>query len=147
MDLQKLLKIIAATVGVVSISFLTIVISAGDEAIKAGSSSSTVNTYMFLAYFVLAVTVLLVITFTILNITSNASSFKSTLAFVGAFFLLAFICYFVLASGSEVTLKNGSTLTVNESKLVGAGLYLFYMLAFVAGGIMLFFGLKKSFNK
>jgi hypothetical protein len=44
-------------------------------------------------------------------------------------------------------LKDGSMLSVSQSKLVGAGLYLFYALAFVAGGTMLFFGVKKSLNK
>jgi hypothetical protein len=38
-------------------------------------------------------------------------------------------------------------LSVAQSKLVGAGLYLFYSLAVVAGGTMLFFGVKKSLNK
>jgi hypothetical protein len=31
--------------------------------------------------------------------------------------------------------------------MVGAGLSLFYILAFIAAGIMLFFGIKKSLNK
>ena len=42
MDLQKLLKIIAAVVGVVSIIFLVTIIFAGDDAIKAGESASSV---------------------------------------------------------------------------------------------------------
>ena len=53
----------------------------------------------------------------------------------------------MFASGVETMLKDGSMLSVAQSKLVGTGLYFFYTLAFIAGGTMLFFGVKKSLNK
>jgi hypothetical protein len=46
-----------------------------------------------------------------------------------------------------MVLKDGSVLTVSQSKLVGAGLYLFYFLSVIAAGTMLYFGVKKSLNK
>ena len=143
MDLQKLLKIVAAVVGVLSIVFLVSIISTGDDAIKAGEAASSVNTFMYVAYFILAVAVLAVLVFTIFNLISNAAGLKKTLMSVGAFLVLALICYFILATGTEAVLKDGSILTESESKLVGAGLYLFYALAIVAGGTMLGFGIKK----
>ena len=57
------------------------------------------------------------------------------------------VCYFIFASGNEMILKDGSILTVSQSKLVGAGLYLFYFLSVIAAGTMLYFGVKKSLNK
>ena len=147
MDLQKKLKIVAAIVGLFSIGFLALIVSKGDDAIKAGESASSVSTYMFIAYFVLAIAVLAVLIFTVINLISNAAGLINTIISIGAFILLALICYFVFASGVETVLKDGSVLTVSESKLVGAGLYLFYVLAFVAGGTMMFFGVKKSLNK
>ena len=147
MDLQKLLKIVAAVVGVISIIFLVMIISSGDDAIKAGEGALSVSTYMLIAYFVLLIAVLAVVIFTVINLISNAAGLKNTLISIVAFILLALICYFVFASGVETILKDGSVLTVTESKLVGAGLNLFYALAFVAGGTMLFFGVKKSLNK
>ena len=144
MDLQKLLKIIAAVVGVVSIMFLVTIISAGDDAIKAGESATSVSTYMYVAYFILAIAVLAVVFFTVKNLVSNAAGLKNTLISIGAFVVLALICYFVLASGTETVLKDGSILTEGQSKLVGAGLYLFYTLALGAAGTMLFFGVKKT---
>lgn len=147
MDLQKILKIVAAIVGLFSIGFLALIISTGDNAIKAGEGALSVNTYMLIAYFVLAIAVLAVVIFTVINLISNAAGLKNTLISIGAFILLALMCYFVFASGVETMLKDGSVLTVTESKLVGAGLNLFYALAFVAGGTMLFFGVKKSLNK
>jgi hypothetical protein len=143
MDLQKLLKIVAAVVGVLSIVFLVSIISTGDDAIKAGEGASSVNTFMYVAYFILAIAVLAVVLFTVVNLISNAAGLKNTLISVGAFLLLALICYFVFATGTETVLKDGSILTEGESKLVGTGLYLFYGLGIVAGGTMLGFGIKK----
>jgi hypothetical protein len=147
MDLQKLLKIVAAVVGLLSIAFLVTIISTGDDAIKAGDGAASVGTYMYLAYFILAAAIVSVVFFTLSNLISNAASLKNTLIAIGAFVFLALICYFVFASGVETMLKDGTMLSITQSKLVGAGLYLFYSLAFVAGGTMLFFGVKKSFNK
>ncbi|CAI8410095.1 hypothetical protein N9K85_02075 [Flavobacteriaceae bacterium] len=143
MDLQKLLKIVAAVVGVLSIVFLVSIISTGDDAIKAGEGASSVNTFMYVAYFILAIAVLAVVLFTVVNLISNAAGLKNTLISVGAFLVLALICYFVFATGTETVLKDGSILTEGESKLVGTGLYLFYALGIVAGGTMLGFGIKK----
>ena len=147
MNSQKLLKIVAAVVGVLSIAFLVTIISTGDDAIKAGDGAASVGTYMYLAYFILAAAVLSVVFFTFSNLISNAAGLKNTLIAIGAFISLALICYFVFASGVETMLKDGSMLSVSQSKLVGAGLYLFYTLAFVAGGTMLFFFFIKSLNK
>lgn len=147
MDLQKLLKIVAAVVGLLSIAFLVTIISKGDDVIKAGDGVASVGAFMYVAYFILAAAVVSVVFFTLSNLISNAASLKNTLIAIGAFTLLAIICYFVFASGVETMLKDGTMLSVAQSKLVGAGLYLFYSLAVVAGCTMLFFGVKKSLNK
>ena len=147
MDLQKLLKIVAAVVGLLSIAFLVTIISKGDDVIKAGDGVASVGAFMYVAYFILAAAVVSVVFFTLSNLISNAASLKNTLIAIGAFTLLALICYFIFASGVETMLKDGTMLSVAQSKLVGAGLYLFYSLAFVAGVTMFFFGVKKSLNK
>jgi len=143
MDLQKLLKIVAIVTGVISIFFLASILSAGDEAIKAGESGGTVNVFMYVSYTVLAIAVLIVLAFTILNLVSDTSGFKNTLIGIGAFVVLSLLCYFGFANGVETPLKDGNMLTANGSRLIGAGLYLFYFLALIAGGIMLGFGIKK----
>lgn len=147
MDLQKLLKIVAAVVGLLSITFLITIISKGDDAIKAGDGAASVGTYMYVAYFILTAAVISVVFFTLSNLITNAAGLKNTLIAIGAFTILALICYFIFASGVETMLKDGTMLSVAQSKLVGAGLYLFYSLAVIAGGTMLFFGVKKSLNK
>jgi hypothetical protein len=137
------LKIVAIVIGVISIFFLGSILSSGDEAIKAGESSGTVNIFMYVSYAVLALTVLIVLLFTVLNLVSNTSGFKNTLIGIVAFVVLSLICYFGFANGVESPLKDGNMLSEKGSKLIGAGLYLFYFLALIAGVIMLGFGIKK----
>jgi hypothetical protein len=143
MDLQKLLKIVAIVIGVISIFFLGSIISTGDEAIKAGEASGTIDVFMNVSYIILGIAVLVVLIFSVLNLVSNTAGLKNTLMGVGAFVVLALLCYFGFATGVETTLKDGDILSESGSKLVGAGLYLFYFLAVIAGGLMLGFGIKK----
>ena len=111
MDLQKILKIVAIVIGVISIFFLGSILSAGDEAIKAGQSSGTVNVFMYVSYSILAVAVLIVLAFTVLNLVSNTSGLKNTLIGIGAFVVLSLICYFGFANGVESSLKDGNILS------------------------------------
>lgn len=143
MNSQKILTIIAGIVGVIAMFFLIRIIGVGDEAIKAGESGGTVNTFMYIAYAILAITLVLVVLFTLKNVFSNPATLKSTLMSVGAFALLALICYFAFAKGVETPLRDGKVLSAGDSKLVGAGLYMFYALAIIAVGTMLFTGIKK----
>ena len=143
MNLQKLLKIVAIVIGVISIFFLGSIISTGDEAIKAGEASGTIDVFMNVSYIILGIAVLVVLIFSVLNLVSNTAGLKNTLMGVGAFVVLALLCYFGIADGVETTLKDGDILSESGSRLVGAGLYLFYFLAVIAGGIMLGFGIKK----
>ncbi|MCO4821494.1 MAG: hypothetical protein KC469_05465 [Flavobacteriaceae bacterium] len=149
MKLQKLLTIIALVVGVIAVFFLIRIISAGDEAIEGSEDlqNSLIAPFMYIAYIVLGLIVVFVLFFTLKNMFSNPATLKSTLTGVGAFALIGAICYFALASGEETALKDGEMLTAGESKLIGAGLYMFYALALIASGSMLFTGLKKMINK
>ena len=98
MDLQKILKIVAILIGLISIFFLGSILSSGDEAIKAGESSGTVNVFMYVSYAILAIAVLIVLAFTVLNLVSNTSGFKNTLNGIGAFVVLSLLCYFGFAN-------------------------------------------------
>lgn len=141
--MKKILTILLGIVGILSIIFLAMIISTGDEAIKAGESSGTVNTFMYIGYVILFLTLAFVVVFSLKNIFSNSETLKSTLKGFGAFALLAAISYFGFAKGVETPLKDGDMLSAGGSQLLGAGLYLFYFLLAIAGLSMLFFGIKK----
>ena len=111
MDLQKLLKIVAIVIGVISIYFLGDIISTGNDEIRAGESSGIVNMFMYVAYVILAIAVLIVLVFSVLNTASNSANLKNTLTGVAAFVVLALLCYFGFADGVETPLKDGDMLS------------------------------------
>ena len=119
------------------------ILAAGDEAIKQGESGGTVDSFMYIAYLILFLPLAFVVIFSLKNIATNPDTLKATVRSVGIFALLALICYFGLATGEATTLKDGGEFSESGSKLLGAGLYLFYALILIAGGSMLFYGIKK----
>ncbi|MDB2471140.1 MAG: hypothetical protein P8L65_06365 [Flavobacteriaceae bacterium] len=102
-----------------------------------------IDNMMFVAYAVLFLVIASVVVFTVLNLVSHKEALIGALKGVGSFLVLALICYFVFAEGVETELRDGEMLSASDSKLVGAGLYMFYALAIIASGTMLYTGVKK----
>ncbi|NQX84780.1 MAG: hypothetical protein HRT67_02460 [Flavobacteriaceae bacterium] len=143
--MNKIVKIVAGVIGVLAIFFLVRIIGAGDEALDTSEElqDSMVTPFMYIAYFILAIVVLLVTVFSLKNMLSNTSTLMDTLKNVGAFVVLAAVAYLGLASGVETEMKDGEMLSAGGSQLIGAGLWLFYFLIIIAVGAMLFTGIKK----
>lgn len=146
MGLHKILKYVALALGVIGLILLGRVIATGDDAIKASADvqSSVVDPFMFVAYVVLAIVLVLVLIYVLKGLASG--DLKKTLISIGAFVAVVVISY-ALSEGVETVLKDGDILTAGQSKWVGAGLRTFYILAFVAIGSMLFSGVKKLISK
>ena len=144
--MNKIVKIVAGVVGVIAIFFLIRIIGSGDDTIEndLALQGSLVSPFMYIAYIVLAITVAIVAFFSLKNIATRPSVLMSTLKNVGAFAVLAAIAYFGFANGVETEMKDGEVLSEGGSKLVGAGLYLFYFLLIAAVGLMLYTGIKKT---
>ena len=150
MNLNKIVRILALLLGVAGIVFLITIISKGDEAIEAAAlngDTSTVNPMITLAFITLGLILFIVLVFVVKNLFSNTATLKKTLINVGAFLLLFLIAYFVFAEGVETPLKDGEVLSEGGSKMVGAGLWLFYFLILIAGGLMLLSGAKRMIKK
>jgi len=145
--MKKISTILVGIVGVLSIIFLVMIIGAGDEAIKAGESASTVNTFMYIAYAVFFLTVALVVLFTLKGLFTNTASLKSTLLGAGAFLAVLLIAYLVSGGDTREYFYNGIMATEGESQMVGAGLTAFYILMATSIVVMLLSGVKKLFNK
>jgi len=147
MGLHKFIKIVAAAISVLGIIFLIMIISKGDDAIEAianSGGSSGVDYMSYIAYIVLGIVLVFVIGFVLKGMFSSKETLMSTVKGVGAFLVLALICYFVFASGTEKTIADGKILSASEDKLIGAGLYMFYALVLIATGAMVFTGVKKT---
>ena len=145
--MKKLSTIFVGIVGVLSIIFLVMIIGTGDTAIKAGESSGTVNTFMYIAYAILIVTIALVLIFTLKGLFTNTASLKSTLLGAGAFLVVLIIAYAVSGGDTREYLYGGIPATVGASHMVGAGLVAFYILMITSVVVMLLSGVKKLFNK
>lgn len=134
MGIHKIFKILAIVLAIVGVIF-TAMLATGNE--------GQIGSVLYVAYAVLGIVLASVVLFTVVNTFSNPANLKRTLTGVGAFALLALICYFVFAEGVETPLKEGGVLSAGESQLVGAALYLFYFLGAIAIGSMLMGGVKK----
>lgn len=150
MNLHKILKIVAAGLGLLGIIFLIRIISRGDEVIKADAlagDSAIVDPIAFVAYAILALTLIFVIVFVLKNLFTNTANLKNTLMGVGIFAAVLIIAYAVSGGDTTTYFYNDAQATEGESRMVGAGLVAFYILIFAAAGAMLLSGVKKLMNK
>ena len=150
MNFHKIIRIVAGLLGLAGILFLVMLISKGDDAIKAAAAAgdtSTVDPMAFVAYITLAVILFFVLFFVLKNLFTHTATLKKTLVNVGAFLVLFLIAYFVFANGVETPMRDGEILSEGGSKLVGAGLYLFYFLIVIAAVLMVFSGAGKYIKR
>lgn len=142
MTLHKILKYIALVIGVIGLILLGRIIATGDDAIKASADlqASHLDPYMWIAYLVLLVVVVLVALFVIVGLFRG--NIKNTIIAIGSFLLIIVVAY-VLADGSARELKDGTMLSASGDHWVGTGLITFYILAGIAIASMVFSGIKK----
>ena len=101
-----------------------------------------IDMILYNAYVVLFIIVSSVLYFGIKNMIGNKSSLMNTLKGIGSFLALFIVC-FLVASGEETLMREGKILSATSSKFIGAALFMFYSLIFIASGAMLFFGFKN----
>ena len=106
-------------------------------------SIGQIGVLLWIAYIILALIISFVLFFTLKNISSNKALLVSTSKVVGIFLVTALICYFALSTGEETPLRDGNILSESGSRLVSAGLFMFYALMLAATCIMIFFGVKN----
>lgn len=156
MVIHKVFKYLALLLCVIAAGFFIYTITVGDEIIEGGESQgSTIVPLMNLAYIIMAIAVGLVLVFVLKGVFSSPAVLKRSLISVGILLVICLIAYFGLAddavtdpgSGKLVMLDEGEALTPGTSKLVGASIYTFYIVAILAVGSILWTGLSKLLNK
>ena len=138
MGLHKILKIVAIVLSLVGIVLFAMLLSKGDDTVKA--TGEGLDGFLYVAYITFAIVVLFVIIFVLKGLMSG--NIKNTLISIGAFLAIVVISY-VLADGVETPMKDGEVLSASGSKWVSTGLYVFYILGVLAIGAMIFSGFKK----
>jgi len=149
MNLQKITNISVILLAVLALIVLGVIIGQGDEYIEMSAMQGNfgaVSVMINLALFVLLVTVLMTLVFSMKNLFSEKSKLKKAGISIGSF-LFVFIVAFVLSSGVETPMQDGKMLSALQSKFVEAGIRTFYLLTIIAGGIMVYFSVSKYFKK
>jgi len=149
MNLQKITNISVVLLAVLALIVLGVIIGQGDEYIEMSAMQGNfgaVSVMINLALFVLLVTVLMTLVFSMKNLFSEKSKLKKAGISIGSF-LLVFIVAFVLSSGVETPMQDGKMLSALQSRFVEAGIRTFYLLTLIAGGIMVYFSVSKYFKK
>jgi hypothetical protein len=142
MTLHKILKYLALVIGVIGLILWGRVLMAGDDAIESSADvqASVVTPFLYVAYLIFALIVLVVLFYVIKGLFSG--NMKKTLLSVGTFLLIIVIAYLV-SSGSEMTMNDGEVISESTTHWVGAGLITFYILAASAILLMVVSGVKK----
>ena len=149
MNLQKITNISVVILAVLALIVLGVIIGQGDEYIEMSAMQGNfgaVSVMINLALFVLLVTVLMTLVFSMKNLFSEKSKLKKAGISIGSF-LFVFILAFVLSSGVETPMQDGKMLSALQSRFVEAGIRTFYLLTLIAGGIMVYFSVSKYFKK
>ena len=149
MNIQTIVKIISAVFGLLGVVFLFRIIGVGDEEIKMAASIGdygVVSPLVSVAIAILFVTVAVTVVFSLINLASSPQKLKKSLLFILCFIVVIGLA-FTISSGVETPLKDGEILSASGSRWVEAGIRMFYILAALAIGSLIFFGGKKLINK
>tara|TARA_Y100000389_G_scaffold180041_1_gene194592 strand:- start:307 stop:753 length:447 start_codon:yes stop_codon:yes gene_type:complete len=145
MNFQKIVKIITGILGILGIVFLFMVVGAGDEEIKAAAAVgnySKVSPLISLSQFILGIAVIATLIFSMIGLFSDGAKLKKALFSAVGFLVVLGIAY-ATSEGVETPMKDGEILSASGSRWVGTGIRMFYFLAVIAIGSMLFAGAKK----
>ena len=143
--MYRIAKILAIILGVVGL--VVWVMIARDE---NPSGSGMVDLMINLGKWMTILTAVVTLAFAIWQLLTHPDKLWKALISLGVFAVVLVISY-VLSSGTDINLDRlaarGIDVTEGTSKMVGAGLYAFYLLAFIAVVAMVFSGIKKVLSK
>lgn len=140
MGLHKIFKIIAAILALIGIIFMALILIKGDDVVRA--TGEGLDGYMYVAYITLAITLIITVLFSITQLFTHKEALKKTLLSVGLFVVIIAISY-ALASGEAVSKAGEEIVSASGAKWVDTGLRVFYILAFIAIGSMIYSGIRK----
>ena len=145
MDIQKITKYVAISLGVIGLVLQVVILRKGDDAIEmaglAGNFSS-VSPMINLAFIILIIAVFITLVSSFAALASNPAKLKKAGISVSAFAAVVLLSL-LLSEGVETPMKDGEVLSAASSRWVGAGLRTFYILVVVAIGAMLYSGVKR----
>ncbi|MFL2638849.1 MAG: hypothetical protein ACJ0OB_01305 [Flavobacteriaceae bacterium] len=149
MNVKKITSIFSIAMGVIGAIFLALIIGEGDDSIEMSAMQGdfgSVSYIIYLAQFILFVTVVTTLFFSLKNLFSDKANLKKSLISITAFAIVILIA-FLFSSGEETPMQDGEVLSATGAKLVETGIRTFYFLTVIAIGSMLFSSVKKLIKK
>ena len=149
MDVKKITTIFSIVLGIIGALFLALIIGEGDDSIEMSAMQGdfgSVSYIIYLAQFILFITVVTTVFFSFKNLASDKKKLKKSLMSIGAFLLVVAIAY-VFSSGEETPMQDGEVLSAAGARMVETGIRTFYFLTVIAIGSMLFSSVKKLIKK
>ena len=123
-NITKYLKFISLVIAVIGFYFFIKILSNGGD-------DATVGMFIGFAKWVLIVTVIIVLIYTIINLLKNPSALKKALFMLVGLGVLFVIAYMV-ADGGEVVTKAGTLEAGSKSKLISASMIFSFILGAIA---------------
>jgi uncharacterized membrane protein len=145
MNFHKIVKIVTGILGVLGIVFLFMVIGSGDEEVKAAAAMgdySKISPLITLSQVILGIAIIATLVFSLLGLFSDKEKLKKALFSIVGLLVVLGVAY-ATSEGVETPMKDGEVLSAAGSRLVGTGIRMFYFLAIIAIGSMLFASVKK----
>ena len=149
MNIQKTTTLVSVGLGVIGLIFLSLIIGKGDDAIEMSAMQGdygTVSYIIYLAQFILLITVLITLFFSLKNLASDKENLKKSLMFIAAFAVVILVAY-LFSSGEETPMQDGKMLSAGGARMVETGIRTFYFLTIIAVGAMAFHSVKKLIKK
>jgi len=149
MNVKKITSIFSIAMGVIGAIFLALIIGEGDDSIEMSAMQGdfgSVSYIIYLAQFILFVTVVTTLFFSLKNLFSDKANLKKSLMSITAFAIVILVA-FLFSSGEETPMQDGEVLSATGAKLVETGIRTFYFLTVIAIGSMLFSSVKKLIKK
>ena len=149
MNLLKITKIGCIALGILGIIFLFIVFATGDDTIKMSAASGefgVITPIILLSQLILLIAVIVTLLFSLRGLAKDKAKMKRALT-SAVLFLAVVVVAFFLSSGVETPMRDGKVLSAIGSQLVGTGIRVFYILAIIAVGLMIFSGGTRFLKK
>tara|TARA_X000000368_G_scaffold416980_1_gene412152 strand:+ start:1210 stop:1659 length:450 start_codon:yes stop_codon:yes gene_type:complete len=149
MNIKKITTLVSASLGVLGLILLALIIFKGDDAIEMSAMQGdygTVSYIIYLAQFILLITVLITLFFSLKNLASDKGNLKKSLMSLGAFAMVILVA-FLFSSGEETPMQDGEMLSASGARMVETGIRTFYFLTVIAVGAMAFHSIKKLIKK
>lgn len=150
--LYNIVKIVAAVLGAIGLVLLVMVMMADGDAIKndPATQARVVDPFVTFTFFMLGLTLILALGFTLWGLLKNPAALKKTLLTLAVLGVLLFIAY-MLSNGDAVTDKFGHIIKDGEagpvSRRVGTLINYTYILGVIGLVCVLWGTLKGMFSK